>query len=75
MADKLVTIAEYADSSEAELAAQILKDFGIESVVVGENSANVFAGVTALASARLQVLQSQAERAMEILKTNVEKEQ
>ena len=40
MADKLVTIAEYMDSMQAEMARQVLEDFDIKAVVIGENAAN-----------------------------------
>jgi len=42
MAEKLVTIAKFTDYSEADLAKQLLDDFGIESVVVGQNLANIW---------------------------------
>jgi hypothetical protein len=56
--DKLVTIATFADAIEANLAKQLLDDFGIKAMV----------------SAELQVLQGQAERAAEILGSQSQQE-
>jgi hypothetical protein len=69
MADKLVTIAKFADYIEANLAKQVLADSGINSLIAGENAANVYAGLTAVAAVELQVLESQAQEALEILQS------
>jgi ribosomal protein S15P/S13E len=73
MADKLVTIAQFSDYIEANLAKQLLADFGIKSVVTGENTANVYS-VPAIAEIDLQVLDSQAQQAQEILESHKKKE-
>ncbi len=70
MADKLVTIAQFANYIEAELAKQLLGDYGIEAVVTGQNVANIYSGLPALADLRLQTLESQAQRAKEILESD-----
>ena len=75
MADKLVTIARFIDYIEADLAKQLLDDFGIESVVTGQNASNMYSGVLAIEGPELQVLESQAERAREILESNKKQEQ
>ena len=69
MTEKLVTIAKYQSYIEASLAKQILDDFEIKSVVTGENTANLYS-VPAVAEAELQVLESQAQEALEILESN-----
>jgi hypothetical protein len=69
MADKLVTIAQFADSAEASLAKQLLDDFGIKSVITGQHAANVYSGLTNIAAAELQVFESQAQKAQEILES------
>ena len=74
MAEKLVTIAQFADYIEAELAKQLLEDFGIKSVVTGQNVANVYSGLPALADVELQTLESQAQQALEILESQEKKE-
>ena len=74
MADKLVTIAQFRDYIEAELAKQRLDDFGIESVVTGQNAANVYSLPT-IAAATLQTFESQAQRAREILESHKKQEQ
>ena len=73
MADKLVTIAKFADYIEADLARQLLDDFGIESVVTGQNAANIYS-IPAFAQADLQVFESQAQKAREILESNKKQE-
>ena len=75
MADKLVTIAQFADSIEASLAKQLLADFGIKSVVTGQNAANVYSGSLTLAAVELQTFESQAQKAVEILESSKKQEQ
>ncbi len=69
MADKLITIAKFDNSIEADLAKQQLDDFRIKSLLAGVNAANVYSGIAALAIIELQVLESQAEEALEILQS------
>ena len=66
MADKLVTIAEYMDSMQAEMARQVLEDFDIKAVVIGENALNTCLAPTVM-TAKLQVLESNADEAKQIL--------
>ena len=67
MADKLVTIAEYMDSMQAEMAMQVLTDCGIKAILSGRHASDVYAGVMKV---ELQVLQSRAEEAKQILESN-----
>jgi len=67
MEDKLVTIAEYMDSIEAELARQVLEDFKIPAIVVGQNATSIWLPTTLPMTAKLQVLESDAVKAKEIL--------
>ena len=69
MTEKLVTIAKYRSYIDASMAKQILDDFEIKSVVIGENTANVYTGL-GVAVAQLQVFESQAQEALEILEPN-----
>ena len=69
MDDKLITIAKFVNSIEADLAKQQLDDFGIKSILAGVNAANVYSGIAALATIELQVFESQAEEALEILQS------
>ncbi len=73
MADKLVTIAEFADYIEAEMAKQLLDDFGIKSVVTGENAANLYP-ISGVVGPELQVLEKNAQRAREILESRKKEE-
>ncbi len=69
--DKLVTVAQYTNSAEASLAKQVLADFGIESVLTGENF-SVMYPVPSLAKVELQVLDTQARKARSVLQANKE---
>lgn len=73
MADKLVTIARFNDSIQAELAKQRLEEYGIKSVVTGQYASNIYSGLPAIAGPELQVFQSLSEKALKILEA--EKEQ
>ncbi len=75
MAEKLVTIAQFADYIEADLAKQLLDDYGIKSVVTGQNVANLYSGLPALADVELQTFESQAQQAREILESQKKQEQ
>ena len=72
MAEKLVTIAQFADYIEAEMARQLLDDFGIKSVVIGEKFGLPY---PIPSQAKLQVFESQAKRAQEILESHEGQEQ
>ena len=73
MDDKLVTIGKFPSYIDAELAKQKLEDNGIESIVTGQNVANIYS-VPAFGQASLQVFESQAKRAQEILELHEEQE-
>jgi hypothetical protein len=68
MADRLITIAKFNDSYQANLAKQLLADFGIEAVVLGENFANLYPALP-LQPVELQVRESQSQQAKEILES------
>jgi hypothetical protein len=74
VADKLVTIAQFANYIEAEMAKQLLADYGIESVATGEHASNIYS-IPAVEGPELQVLESQAQRAREILESHKGQEQ
>jgi len=74
MADKLVTIAQFPSYIDAEMAKQLLADFGIKSVVTDQNVANVYS-MPAFGLASLQTFESQAKRAQEILESQERQEQ
>jgi len=74
VADKLVTIAQFTNYIEAEMARQLLDDFGIKSVVAGQNVANIYSGLPALADLKLQTFESQAQKAREILESQGKQE-
>ncbi len=67
MDEKLVTIAEFEDYIRADMARQTLEDFGIKAIVTGDNASNIYAGIPAIERPVLQVLESQADQARQIL--------
>jgi hypothetical protein len=69
MADELVTIAEYPDSMQAELTMQVLADYGIKAILMGQHAADVYGGVPAFAMVKLQVRQGDADEARQILES------
>ncbi len=73
--EKIFTIAKFNDYIRAELAKQSLADFGIKAILTGQNAANVYSGIPMLATVELQVFQSQAEKALEILGSTEKQEQ
>ena len=72
MAEKLVTIGKFTDYIEADLAKHSLDDFGIKSVVIGEKFGLPY---PVPSEAKLQVFESQAKQAQEILESNEKQEQ
>ena len=74
MDDKLVTIAQFPSYIEAEMAKQLLADHGIEAVATGEDASNVFS-LPAIESPELQVPESQAQQAREILESQKEEQE
>ena len=64
---KLVKVAEFDNSFDAELAKVALDNAGVESVIFGEDlTANVTFN-TAIFSVEIQVMEDDAERAKQIL--------
>ncbi|HEX42518.1 MAG TPA: hypothetical protein ENN81_10745 [Phycisphaerales bacterium] len=74
MQDRLVTIAQYGSYIEAELARADLLGAGIEAMVSGQNARNVLAGVDVIEEIELQVMEPDADRAVEVLQNRTEKE-
>lgn len=74
MADKLVTVAQFENYIEAEMAKQLLADYGIEAVATGTHASNMYP-IPVVEGPELQVLQSQAEKAREILQSQKKQEQ
>ena len=68
MSDKIVTIAKFEDVMKAELAVQLLADHDIKAILDGKNFAGMYSGLGVdLFNVKLQVLESDAEKAIEIL--------
>ena len=73
MDDKLVIIAQFTNYIEAEMARQLLADYGIKAVATGENASSMC--FSAVEGPQLQVPESQARQAQEILESKQEQEQ
>ena len=73
MDDKLVTIAQFPSYIEAEMAKQLLADNGIEAIATGENASNLYS-LPAVEGPEIQVPESQAQKAREILESQKELE-
>lgn len=73
MDEKLVTIAEFTDYIEAEMAKQLLADYEIEAVVTDENAANLYP-ISGVVGPELQVFEKDAQRAREILEAREKQE-
>lgn len=74
VADRLVTVAQFADYIEAEMAKQLLADHGIEAVATCTNASALYS-LGNIERPKLQVLESQAERAREILESTARQEE
>jgi len=74
MDDKLVTIAKFGDAIEATFAQQLLGNSGIKSVITGDNAANAYSGLSAVAPVELQVFETYADKAKEILQSQEQQE-
>jgi len=71
--ERLVKIAQFADYIEAEMALQVLADYGIKAIVTGQNASNIYP-IPAVEGPELQVLESQAEQARQILESHKQQE-
>jgi hypothetical protein len=74
MDERLVTVARFENYMAAELAKQLLADYGIKAVVMGENVGNTYVGAPAAQDIELQTLESQAEEAANILENQDKQE-
>lgn len=65
--EKIVTVAKFDNSLEADIAKQILENEGIKCILQGQNFANVYP-VPGLAKVELQVFEKDKSQAIMILK-------
>jgi hypothetical protein len=66
-------VAQFADYIQAEMAKQLLAEHRIKAIVTGANASVTYGPV--VEGPELQVLESQAERAREILESSHRQEQ
>ncbi len=69
--EKLVSIAEFEGSFDAELARLALKNAGIEAVVFGEDLVTMLPHINAI-RVELQVFESDVEKAKQVLAERVD---
>ncbi len=68
LSDRIVTIAKFDDVMKAEFSVQVLADYDIKAILDGKNFAGMYSGLGVdLFNVKLQVLESEAEKAIEIL--------
>jgi hypothetical protein len=67
MSNKLVTIAEFADSMQADMARQTLEEFGIRAMILDQNIANLGYPPMPWNTVKLQVLESDVDQARQVL--------
>jgi predicted Fe-Mo cluster-binding NifX family protein len=65
MEDKLVTVAEFMNSIQAEMTKQVLEDCGIKVILLGQNVGDGRIGV--FETVKLQVQQSRADEARQVI--------
>jgi len=71
MTDRLITIVRFPSYIEAEMAQQLLSDNDIQAVVTGENASTIYSGMPALGGyCKVEVFESQAQQAQQILDSN-----
>ncbi len=66
--DKMVEIARFQYPMEAQPLMALLKSEGIECYLRNEYSSQVMAGYVDIGGARIEVLESEVQRALEIMK-------
>ncbi len=66
MDDKLITIAEFTENLDAQMARTTLESNGIKAVIAGENIMGLMP-VDGMLYVELQVLAADAEKAKQIL--------
>ena len=67
MEDKLVSVGKFDEYMQAEMAKQILEDYGIKAVVTGANASNVYSAMPFVERPEVMVMSNRAEEAKEIL--------
>lgn len=67
MEDKLVSVGQFDNYIAAEMAKQVLEDFGINAVVTGDNASNVYAAMSFVEKPEVMVMADKAEEAKQIL--------
>lgn len=70
MEEKMVEIARFTYPAEAQTLVALLKSEGIDCYIRNEISSQVMAGYADIGGARVELLESEVQRALEIMKDN-----
>jgi len=70
MEDKMVEIARFTYPAEAQTLVALLKSEGIDCYIRNEISSQIMAGYVDIGGARVELLESEVPRALEIMKDN-----
>jgi hypothetical protein len=68
--EKLVVVENFQNYQQAEIAKQTLEDNGIKAFATGENTSNLYGGISAIEGPQVQVKQSDFEKAKKIIEEN-----
>ncbi len=74
MKEKLVSVAHFDNSIDADLAKQLLEDVGIQAFVTGQHT-GILWGTPLIDDIELQTPESQAEEARQILEAHERQKQ
>ncbi|MDH6535643.1 DUF2007 domain-containing protein [Parabacteroides sp. 52] len=68
--EKMVEVARFTYASDAQVLASLLKSEGIDCYIRNELITQVLAGIIDLGGARVELLESEVSRALEIMQEN-----
>jgi len=70
MEERMVEIARFTYPSEAQTLVALLKSEGIDCYIRNEVSSQIMAGYVDIGGARVELLESEVPRALEVMKDN-----
>lgn len=70
MAEKMVEIARFSKVNDARMLVSLLQSEDIDCYINNEYTTQVFAGLADMGGARVEVLEGDVKRAMEVMEVN-----
>lgn len=70
MEEKMVAVATFTKVDEARILVSLLESEGIDCFINNEYITQIFAGLADFGGARVEVLESQAQHALEVMEAN-----